>query len=297
MNIKPSTLLFVPGNQEKMLEKAKVLDTKWLIPDLEDSVAYDDKSKARNIVSSHIPLLRKAGKYLVPRINSFSTNFTEVDLEKVISSNIIGISIGKIRNSEEIKVLDSLISNIEAKKNIKNNSILILPWIETAEAVNNLDSILKASSRIKWLAFGAEDFTADMGINKQNNDDPESQSHLIYTRSLIALTARAHNIHALDTPFTAFRDDEGLKKETKHVKSLGFKGKLSIHPNQAKIIEEIFMPSDEEIKEALSIMNVANEAKSKGRGSTSLNGEMIDMPVILRAQNTLDNAGVDYEKY
>ena len=72
MNIKPSTLLFVPGNQEKMLEKAKVLDTKWLIPDLEDSVAYDDKSKARNIVSSHIPLLRKAGKYLVPRTVSYT---------------------------------------------------------------------------------------------------------------------------------------------------------------------------------------------------------------------------------
>ena len=141
-----------------------------------------------------------------------------------------------------------------------------------------------SSERIKWIAFGAEDFTADMGISKQIEDDPSDQSHLIFARSMIALTARSHNIHSLDTPFTAFRDDEGLKKEAKHAKSLGFKGKLSIHPNQAKIIEDIFMPSDKEIEEALTTMKAANDAKSKGRGSTSLNGEMIDIVFMMRVQ-------------
>ena len=297
MNINPSTLLFVPGNQEKMLDKSKTFDTKWLIPDLEDSVAFDDKEKARKIVSKYLPLLKSSGKYLVPRINSFSTGLTEADLEKIVTTDIVGISIGKIRNPEELQTLDRLILKIEREKKIKENSIFLLPWIENAEAINNLNNILMSSERIKWIAFGAEDFTADMGISKQIEDNPSDQSHLIFARSMIALTARSHNIHSLDTPFTAFRDDEGLKKESKHAKSLGFKGKLSIHPNQAKIIEDIFMPSDKEIEEALTIMKAANDAKSKGRGSTSLNGEMIDMPVILRAQNTLDSAEVDYEKY
>jgi len=288
--------LFVPGNQEKMLTKAAGLASEWLIPDLEDSVPAGEKEAARGIVAKHIPILAKAGKLLAPRVNSMVSGLAEGDINAVVSSDIVGISIGKIGNVDEVAVLDRMLAAAEKKAGIPIGHTTILPWLETAEAVINAYAICKSTDRIRWAAFGAEDFSADMGISRTVDEIDSTSSEepgLAYARAAVAVAARAAGVHALDTPYTKFRDPDGLRIEANLAKSIGYKGKLSIHPAQVEVIEDVFTPTDSEIERARKVLEVAAEAEANGRGSISLDGEMIDMPVILRAQNVLRDAGIE----
>ncbi|NQW19600.1 MAG: CoA ester lyase [Chloroflexi bacterium] len=293
----PRTLLFVPGNQPHLLQKAAGFETQWLIPDLEDSVPSGEKEEARRIVVEQIPVLARAGKLLAPRVNSMTSGLAEDDINAVMSNDIIGISIGKIGNVEEITNLEKILMKAETRAGVTVGRTTILPWLETAEAVINAYDICKSSPRIRWTAFGAEDFSADMGISRtvdhtDTNSTTASEPGLIYPRSAVAIAARAAGVHALDTPFTKFRDPEGLRTEALLAKSIGYKGKLAIHPAQVDVIESVFMPTKSEIERALKVLAIAAEAEAKGRGSISLDGEMIDMPVILRAKNVLRDAGI-----
>ena len=294
----PRTLLFVPGNQPRMLEKSAGFSAQWLIPDLEDSVPQAEKTSARGITAEHIPLLAKAGKFLLPRVNSLSSGLAEHDIAAIASKDIIGISIGKISTVEDVNTIDQMLATAEKNAGIPIGQITILPWIETAQGVINAYEICTASNRIRWAAFGAEDFSADMSISRTvDNTEPVSgigaEPGLAYPRSAVAVAARAAGVHALDTPYTRFRDPEGLKQEATLAKAIGYKGKLSIHPAQVETIESIFKPSSSEIERAKRVLDVASEAETAGRGSASLEGEMIDMPVILRARNVLRDAGLE----
>jgi citrate lyase subunit beta/citryl-CoA lyase len=280
-----------------MLEKAVGFDTKWLIPDLEDSVPTGEKQAARQIVTEHIPHLAKAGKLLAPRVNSMASGLAEDDINAVMSNDIIGISIGKIGNADEVAKLEVILANAERSAGVPVGRTSILPWLETAEAIINAYAICNSSDRIRWTAFGAEDFSADMGISRtvdetETNTQTAFEPGLAYPRSAVAIAARAAGVHALDTPYTKFRDPEGLREEALLAKSIGYKGKLAIHPAQVEVIESVFMPTDAEIERARKVLAIAAEAEADGRGSISLDGEMIDMPVILRAQNVLRDAGI-----
>ena len=293
----PRTLLFVPGNQPSMLAKATGFETPWLIPDLEDSVPASEKAAARDMVAEHIPILAKAGKLLAPRVNSIKSGLAEDDIAAVVSNEIVGISIGKIGNASEVKTLDQILAKAEERAGVPVGKTMILPWLETAEAIINAYEICMCSDRIRWTAFGAEDFSADMGISRtvdevESKSGGEPEPGLAYARAAVAVAARAAGIHALDTPYTKFRDPEGLRAEAMLAKSIGYKGKLAIHPAQVEIIESVFRPTDAEIERARRVLGIATEAETEGRGSVSLDGEMIDMPVILRSQNVLRDAGL-----
>ena len=293
----PRTLLFVPGNQPRMLEKSAGFSAQWLIPDLEDSVPQAEKTLARDIVAEHIPLLATASKFIVPRVNSLSSGLAENDIAAVASKVIIGISIGKISTVDDVNIIDQMLQAAEKNADIPIGHITILPLIETAKGVINAYEICQASDRIRWVAFGAEDFSADMSISRTvDNTEPvsgiEAEPGLTYPRSAVAIAARAAGVHALDTPYTRFRDPDGLKQEASLAKAIGYKGKLSIHPVQVETIESIFKPSSSEIERARRVLDIASEAETAGRGSASLDGEMIDMPVILRARNVLRDAGL-----
>ena len=280
-----------------MLKKAAGFETRWLIPDLEDSVPAAEKASARDIVAEHIPTLAKAGKLLAPRVNSMISGLAEDDIAAVVSNDIIGISIGKIGNAEEVKILEQILAKAEKRAGVPIGNTMILPWLETAEAVINAYDICMASDRIRWTAFGAEDYSADMGISRtvdavESKSGGEPEPGLAYPRSAVAVAARAARVHALDTPYTKFRDPEGLRAEAMLAKSIGYKGKLAIHPAQVEVIESVFMPTEAEIARARRVLEIAAEAETEGRGSISLDGEMIDMPVILRAQNVLHDASL-----
>ena len=279
------SLLFVPGNQPNMLEKAASFSPDAFVPDMEDSVAWDDKSQARQVVTDHLEMLEKTGKRVIPMINSLDTGLCEEDLAAIVGPHIYGVSVGKINTVQDVTVISEYIGELESSSGISQGSIKLVLWIETALGLLNAYEILSSDDRIIAAAFGAEDFTNDMGI-KRNEDDRE----ILFPRSQVAIAAKAAGVLALDTPFFGFRDPDSLKSNSELSKSIGFKGKFAIHPLQVAIINECFSPSGHEIDHALEVIRVFEEAAALGRGSTSLEGQVVDVPVVKRAEALLDQA-------
>ena len=282
------SLLFVPGNQPRMLERASGLKPDAFIPDMEDSVPIEEKANAREVTASYLAKLGAGGTPVIPRVNSLDTGLLDDDLAAVVGEHIFGVSVGKIYTPEDIALISSKLETLERKAGIEVGSVRLVPWIETAMAIVKLYEICSASPRIVGVAFGAEDFTNDMGIERT-----ESEAETFFARNSIAVAARAADVLALDTPYFGFRDPDGLRENAKTAKQYGFKGKFAIHPAQIDIINETFSPSAAEIEHARRVVAAFEEAASRGRGSTSLDGKVVDVPVVKRAQAVLAGALTD----
>lgn len=279
------SLLFVPGNQPSMMEKAMGLKPDAFIPDLEDSVPADEKSNARDVTAAHLAGLAAGGVKVIPRVNSMDTGIMEEDLAALIGPHIYGVSVGKIYTADDIRKISGILSDLEQKAGLPDGQIRLVGWIETAMAVVHAYEISAASPRVVAVAFGAEDYTNDMEIER-TQDEQET----VFARSAIGVAARAAGVLALDTPFFSFRDPDGLRENARDAKKYGFKGKFAIHPAQIDIINETFSPSQAEIEQAKREIAAYEEAERLGRGSTSLDGKVVDVPVVKRAQALLDLA-------
>ena len=279
------SLLFVPGNQPKMLEKAATFYPDVFIPDMEDSVAENDKDDAREIVSEHIELLSSEGVPVIPRLNSLDSGFFEKDLNAVISKGVYGISVGKINSTRDIDKVEEILKTAERNAGIEVGTLNLIPWIETANAIIGCHSILTHSNRICASAFGAEDFTNDMGIERRGDDKDIS-----FAKNYMSIASRAAGVPALDTPFFGFKDPDALRSNSILSKSIGYKGKFAIHPAQIDVINESFTPGANEIEHARRVIEVFEQSASQGRGSTSLDGLVIDVPVVKRAQALIETA-------
>ena len=279
------SLLFVPGNQPNMLEKAMGFRPDAFVPDLEDSVPMDEKANARMTVAERLPELAGKGPLLIPRVNSLDTGLLEEDLAAVVGPHIFGVSVGKIYTNEEVDAISAFLDGLEDKAGLARGHTKLLLWIETAMAIVRCYEICSSSARIAGVSLGAEDFTNDMGIERTRDD-----SEIAFPRSVIGVSARAADVLALDTPFFAFRDPEGLRENCLSSRKVGFKGKFAIHPAQIDVINEAFSPSPSEIEHARRVVETFEEAQSRGRGSTSLDGHVVDVPVVKRAQALLELA-------
>ncbi len=279
------SLLFVPGNQPRMLERASGLKPDAFIPDMEDSVPDDEKANARVVTASYLAQLAAAGARVIPRVNSLETGLLDDDLAAVVGEHISGVSVGKIYTPEDIATISGKLESLERDAGLELGSISLVPWIETAQAIVNLYAICTASPRIIGVAFGAEDFTNDMGIERT-----ESETETYFARNSIAVAARAADVLALDTPYFGFRDPDGLRDNAQTAKQYGFKGKFAIHPAQIDIINQTFSPPAAEIEQARRVVEAYREAEGRGRGSTSLDGRVVDVPVVKRAEALLELA-------
>ena len=276
------SLLFVPGNQPRMLDRASGLTPDAFIPDMEDSVPDAEKANARAITAAHIDSLSARGVAVIPRLNSLDTGLLDHDLAAVVGPRIYGVSVGKINSAADIALISAKLDALERKAGLEVGNVKLLPWIETAQAIVNVYEICAASPRIIGAAFGAEDFTNDMGIERA-----EDESETFYARNAIAIAARAANVLALDTPYFSFRDPDGLRRNAQAARQIGFKGKFAIHPAQIDIINETFSPSTAELEQARRVVEAFREAERVGRGSTSLDGKVVDVPVVKRAEALL----------
>ena len=279
------SLLFVPGNQPRMLERASGLKPDAFIPDMEDSVPIDEKANAREVTASYLAKLAAGGVPVIPRVNSLDTGLLDDDLAAVVGEQVFGVSVGKIETPQDIATISAKLDALEGRAGIEVGSVRLVPWIETAMAILHLYEICRASPRIVGVAFGAEDFTNDMGIERT-----ESEAETFFARNSIAVAARAADVVALDTPYFGFRNPDGLRENAQTAKQYGFKGKFAIHPAQIDIINETFSPSAAEIEHARRVVEAFEEAESRGRGSTSLDGKVVDVPVVKRAQAVLELA-------
>lgn len=279
------SLLFVPGNTPRMLDRAVNLRPDAFIPDMEDSVPWDEKGNARGVTAAYVPELAATGVPVIPRVNSLDTGLLEDDLSAVVGPHIYGVSVGKMDNPEIVAEVASMMEQAESDAGIERGSTRLVPWIESAEAIVKVYEICKSSDRIVAVALGAEDFTNDMEIRRTDSD-----SELAYARGAIAVAARAAGVLALDTPFFAFRDPVALKANSEMSKAIGFKGRFAIHPAQLDIINSVYSPSEDEVSQAQREIEAFEEAAAMGRGSTSLDGKVIDVPVVKRAQALIERA-------
>lgn len=285
------SLLFVPGNQPGMLQKALGLTPDAYVPDLEDSVPDGEKDAARSLVADVLPEMARAGPLVVPRVNAMDSGLLEADLKAVVGPHTFGISVGKVGTASEVDHVSRLVEQAERDNGAESGSTRLVVWLESALAIVNAYSICAASTRTVAVAFGAEDFTNDMGIQRRDDD-----AEIAYARSAVSVAARAAGVLALDTPFFRFRDPAALREDALEARTYGFRGKFAIHPAQIDILNEVFSPTRTEVGHARRVVEAFEEAERAGRGSTSLDGVLIDIPVVKRARNLLrlaETAGHD----
>ena len=276
------SLQFVPGNRRDMLEKARAFDADVLVADLEDSVPPSEKAAARELVREVAPSLSSRGQKLVVRVNSLDTGLTSDELEAVVGHHLYGVSLGKVESPWHVEECHRLLGALEARLGMEAEHVKIIPWIESARAVLRAVDIATASQRVVALAFGAEDYTNDMGIERTDEGD-----EVCLPRAMVPLAARAAGIVALDSPYVRFRDAEGLRKEAETATKLGYKGKFSIHPSQMETINAVFSPREEEVEYARRVVEAWERAEAQGKGALALDGKMVDVPVVKRARNLL----------
>ena len=276
------SLVFVPGNRANMWERATSFPADGIMVDLEDSVPPDEKVNARNLATEWVPKLRSAGHRVMVRVNALDTGLIRDELAAVVGPDLDGVSIGKAETPQDMRDADILISSLEAAAGMEPGRVKIIPWIENARAIVNAYQIATATDRIIAVAFGAEDYTDDMGLERS-----DAGEEIYYPRAAVAVAARAARVEALDGPYVLFRDPDGLRQDAGQARKLGLTGKFAIHPAQIDIINEVFSPSEEELAYARKVVEAWNQAETTGRGSADLDGRMIDVPVIKRAQNLL----------
>ena len=268
------TLMFVPGNQERRIEKARSVPADALILDLEDSVPPPEKDSARKMVAASIDGLASSGREVFVRINSLSTSYAVSDIKAIVIRGLRGICLPKTESADDIHNIDVLIADAEKGAGLELGSIGLLTLVETPKGIINAYEIASASPRILGVTLGAEDYALEMGIKRT-----EEGTEIYYPRMVITLACHAANVLAIDCVYTNVRDQEGLIRETKLVGQMGFQGKLVIHPGQVDPVNQTFTPSEEESAYAQRVVEAFEAAVTQGQASTSLDGRMIDAPV------------------
>jgi len=244
-------MLFTPGNNMRMIYKAGTLGADAIILDLEDAVPIAEKETARIFIKDSIEQVTAGGVQVFVR-------------------------------TEDVLETEKLLSALEQEREMEPGSLVIVPILETARGVVNAHEIVTASQRVAAIAFGAVDFTRDMGITLSREG-----TELFYARSHIAVAARAAEVQAIDTPWIDVADREGLVRDSERGRQLGFRGKLLIHPSQIEPVNKVFSPSEDEVGYARKVVEAFSEAEAKGLGAISLDGKMIDVANFRQAQDLI----------
>lgn len=279
------SMLFVPCHILKYMEKAKDTEADAIIFDLEDSVPLQFKEVARRNLVDIVSRTDFGKKKIFVRLNDRYKNCVSDDLEAAVIDGIDGFLISKIKTIDDADHFIARIGLMEAIKHFECGRFKVISLIEMARAVLNPLPIVDSSDRIVGLAFGCEDFLADLqGI------PTESRSNLYVPRALVGLAGRASRTIPIDTVYTKIADLDGFRKECISARELGFSGKLCVHPSQAVVANECFTPSEEEVKDAKETIRLFELAKKEGRGVNVYNGKFIGPPFVIRANRILELA-------
>ncbi|TGE31028.1 CoA ester lyase [Desulfosporosinus sp. Sb-LF] len=276
------SMLFMPGNNPGMLQDAAILGADSIILDLEDAVSLTEKDSARILVRDAIKTIDYSQVEVVVRVNPLDTEFGPHDVDVIARVKPDTLLIPKA-NEEEIKLVDKMLDQIEIEEGHTPGSIKLIALIETALGLENVYCVIQASKRMVGVLLGGEDLTSDLGIARTKDGQ-----EIFYARNKVATACRALKVDSIDTPFTDTNDFVGLAKDTAKAKSLGLTGKSAINPRQIEIIHSVFAPTEEELKHALRVLYAMEEAEKEGKGVCSLDGKMIDAPVINRAKTTVE---------
>jgi len=284
MNRMRRTALFIPGNNPGMLQNAGILGADSVILDLEDAVSLTEKDSARILVREAIKNVDFCGTEVLVRINPLTGPYGESDIDTIGRVKPDALLVPKA-DEDQIRTADERLSKIEREQGFESGSIKLIPLVESAYGIEKVYDIIRSSSRCIAVLFGGEDYTADMGV-KRTKEGQEIE----YARNRVAVACKSCGMDSFDTPFTDVEDTSGLKADTLKARNLGYTGKAAINPRQVTVIHGAYAPEKAEIRHAQRVMEAMEDAEREGKGVFSLDGKMVDAPIISRARQTLDLA-------
>ena len=275
------SMMFVPGNNPGMLQNAGIYGADTIILDCEDAVAITEKDSARNLVFQAISEMNY-GTEVAVRINHINTPFGWDDLKRILPARPDLIRLPMCQGPDEIRQIDDFISEAEHKNKFTPGSIKMMAAVETPKGLRLAYEIASASPRMVALAIGAEDFIANLKTSRS-----KLGRELFAARGQLILAAREAGIQCIDTVFSDINDEEGFRSELELIKEMGFDGKSVVNPRQVSVVHDFFAPTAKEIAHAEKVLVAYEEALEKKSGVISLNGKMIDLPIVARAERTL----------
>jgi citrate lyase subunit beta/citryl-CoA lyase len=278
--------LSVPGSSEKMLGKAPGIGADMVFLDLEDAVAPLEKEAARDKVVKAINDLDWGDSVLCVRVNAWDTEWTYRDVIEVVenaSERLDEIMLPKVQSAADVQALDMLLTQIEQVTG-RQSTVGIEPQIETARGLINVEEICAASPRLETIVFGPADFAAstEMPVLTGGVQIPEYPGdHFHYVYSKILMAGRANGLQAIDGPFLKIRELDALRDYSMRSRILGYDGKWALHPDQVKVINEVFTPTQEQFDRAFDILDAYEKATTEGgagerKGAVMFGDEMID---------------------
>jgi citrate lyase subunit beta / citryl-CoA lyase len=271
--------LYIPGNTPGMMINAGLHSAEGIILDLEDSVSPEKKFESRFLVRNALRQINFYGAERMVRINQGELGLSDLDF--VIPHYVNLILIPKCEDSVSVIKVEQKIMEIRKKFNIVNE-VYLMPVIESARGIENINDIAKSSALVVAMAIGLEDYTSDLGVQR-TSDGKES----FYARSRLVVASKSAGIQPIDSVFSDVSDMEGLRQTVIASKALGFEGMGCIHPCQISIIRQGYAPDNAEIEKSKEIVRAYEKARNDGLGVVALGSKMIDAPVVTRAQKTL----------
>jgi citrate lyase beta subunit len=279
--------LFTPGDSDRKIAKAAATGADAVVLDLEDGVAPDRKAHGRKVVAEALAGLDFGESERLVRINAVGSGLEEEDLRATLDARPDGYVLPKVESAEAVRQVSCWLAAEEKARGWPEQGVVLLALIETAGGIVRLPEIAGSDGRLAALMFGAEDYAASVGAVRTREG-----IEVLYARSAVVAAAAAAGLDAIDTLFTDFADDEGLRRDARFARQLGYAGKLAIHPRQVPIIHEALTPTGEEIAQARRLLDAYRAHLGAGRGAFALDGKMVDMPMVRAAERVLARAGL-----
>jgi len=278
------SMMFIPGNTPKMLNNADIYGADSLIFDLEDTIPISQKEPARIMVAQALRCLDFNCEKMV-RINGLDTPYGWDDLRMIAPAHPDCIRLPKAEQPKDIQDISEFLDQVEKEHGFEHKSIKIMVAIESVKGLYNAVDIATASPRVVALGLGGEDFRAELGVHKTTHS-----MELFAERSQIILAARMAGVQVIDMVYPAIYDEEGFRQEVQMAKDMGFNGKSIVHPSQIPIVHKVFTPTDKQIEQSRKILDAYKYSVEHNLGVIAVDGKMVDLPVVARAERVLEEA-------
>ncbi len=287
--------MFVPGNRQRMIEKSLGVAVDAIMMDIEDGVAPAEKDAARQQIAACLdqvaarlksePNLRTPARYV--RINAVGHERSQNDLAAVVRPALEGLVLPKVEMPEQVKTVAQLLDRREPEVGLAKNNVRLLCALESPKGLYNAHAIATASPRVIGLLFGAEDFSRELSLPLRREGEARD---LIFARSSLVTAAACAHVQAVDGVWPDLQDTEGLKTFSLQSRRLGFSGMSLIHPAQIEVVNGAFTPTPDEVDYAKRVLKAFDEARARGEGAVAFGGQLLDLPIVDRARQTLDLA-------
>jgi citrate lyase subunit beta/citryl-CoA lyase len=287
--------MFVPGNRQRMIEKSLGVSVDAIMMDIEDGVAPAEKDSARQQIAACLDQvaarlktekqLRTPARYV--RINAVGHERSRDDLAVVVRQGLQGLVLPKVETPEQVKSVADLLDRREPEVGLARGSVRLLCALESPKGLFNAYAIATASPRVIGLLFGAEDFSRELSLPLRREGEARD---LIYARSSLVTAAACAHVQSVDGVWPDLQDTEGLKVFALQSRRLGFSGMSLIHPAQIEVVNGAFTPTADEIDYARRVLKAFDEARARGEGAVAFGGQLLDLPIVDRARQTLELA-------